>query len=59
MRLVIGLLVLTVLCTLTAGIGLALFDGRIGHHEPAMRAIHYDTQYNVSAQRRQPIKPVE
>jgi hypothetical protein len=59
MRLVIGLLVLTVLCTLTAGIGLALFDGRIGHHEPAMRAIHYDTQYDVSAQRRQPIKPVE
>jgi len=36
-----------VLCTLTAGIGLALFDGRIGHHEPAMRAIHYDTQYDV------------
>jgi hypothetical protein len=59
MRLVIGLLVLTVLCTLTAGIGLALFDGRIGHHEPAMRAIHYDTQYDLSAQRRQPIKPVE
>jgi hypothetical protein len=58
MRLVIGLFILTMLCTLTAGIGLAVFEGRIGHHEPAMRTIHYDTQYDLSAQRRLPVKPV-
>jgi hypothetical protein len=56
MRLVIGLFVLTMLSTMTAGIGLAVFDGRIGHHEPAMRAIHYDTQFDLGAQRRLPIE---
>jgi hypothetical protein len=56
MRLVIGLFVLTMLSTMTASIGLAVFDGRIGHHEPAMRAIHYDTQLDLGAQRRLPIE---
>jgi hypothetical protein len=56
MRLIIGLFVLTMLCTVTAGIGLAVFDGRIGHHEPAMRAIHYETPHDLSAQRRLPIE---
>ena len=59
MRLVLGLFVLTMLCTVTAGIGLAVFDGRIGHHEPAMRAIHYDTQYALNAQRALPVEPAE
>ena len=52
MRLVVAIFVLTVLATVTAGIGLALWDGRIGHHDPATRAIHYDSNYDLSAQRR-------
>jgi hypothetical protein len=58
MRLVFGLFVLTMLCTVTAGIGLAVFDGRIGHHDAAMRAIHYDTQY-VDTQNRLPVEAAE
>jgi hypothetical protein len=54
MRLVIVLFILTVLGTVTASIGFAVWDGRIGHRDPAVRAIHYDTAYDLSAQRRIP-----
>ena len=54
MRLVVALFILTVLATVTAGIGFAFWDGRIGHRELATRAIHYDTNYDLSAQRRIP-----
>ena len=33
MRLAIGLFVLAVLATATASIGIAVWDGRIGHHD--------------------------
>jgi hypothetical protein len=50
MRWIIGLLLL--LGAVSAL--LAVWDGRIGHHDPALRAIHYDTNYDLSSQRRRP-----
>jgi hypothetical protein len=52
MRLVATLFILTVLATVTGSIGLAFWDGRLGHRSEATRAIHYDTNYDLSAQRR-------
>jgi hypothetical protein len=54
MRWAIALFVLAMLSTVTAGIGLAVFDGRLGHSDPALRVIHYDTKYDFGAQRRRP-----
>jgi len=54
MRLVIGLFLLAALATATASIAIAVWDGRIGHHGATMRPIHYDTNYDLSAQRRLP-----
>jgi hypothetical protein len=54
MRWIIAVFVLTVLATATAGVGLAIWDGRIGHQDPATRTIHYDTKYDLSSQRRMP-----
>ena len=52
MKLVIGLFALAVLGT--AGVGIAAWTGHFGHHSPSMRAIHYDSNYDLSARRRQP-----
>jgi hypothetical protein len=52
MRLAATAFVLVVLLTGSAAIGMAFWDGRLGHHDSSVRAIHYDTQYNLSAQRR-------
>ena len=52
MRLVTTLFVLAVVLTASACIGAAVWDGRIGHRDPNMRAIHYDTNYDLSSQRR-------
>jgi len=54
MRLSIGLLAFAVLLTASAGIGLGAWMGYIGHHDTSLRAIHYDTNYDLSAQRRVP-----
>jgi hypothetical protein len=53
MRWLIALFLLTVVGT---GLGLAIIDGRIGQNDPAMRAIHYDTKYDLSSQRRMPVE---
>ena len=37
-----------------AAIGFAVWAGHDGHHDTNLRAIHYDTQYDLSAQRRMP-----
>jgi hypothetical protein len=50
MRLAIGLFVLAVLGT--ASVGIAAWTGHLGHREANMRAIHYDTSYDLSARRR-------
>ena len=40
--------------TAAASIGVALWDGHLGHQDANLRAIHYDTNYDLSAQRRLP-----
>jgi hypothetical protein len=54
MKLVIGLFALAVLGT--AGVGIAAWTGHLGHHDTSMRAIHYDSNYDLSARRRQPVE---
>ena len=54
MRLSIGLLALAVLAIAAAGVGLNTWLGYVGHHDTGLRAIHYDTNYDLSAQRRIP-----
>ena len=54
MRLVIGLFACAVVATATAAIGIAAWTGHLGHHDANLRAIHYDTSYDLSAQRRVP-----
>ena len=57
MKLIVAGFVLAVLSTVAASIGFALWDGHFIQREPALRAIHYDTKYDLSAQRRQPAEP--
>jgi hypothetical protein len=54
MKLVIGLFALALLGTAAASIGLAAWTGHLGHHDANLRAIHYDTNYDLSASRRLP-----
>jgi len=54
MRWVIALSVLAILGTAASSFGVAFWTGRIGNHDPNLRVIHYDSQYDLSAQRRQP-----
>jgi hypothetical protein len=57
MRLVIALFVLAVFVAAVSGIGLSVWDGRIRLNDTALRAIHYDTQYDLSSQRRAVTEP--
>jgi hypothetical protein len=52
MKSAIALFVLAVLGTASAGVGIAAWTGHLGHRESSMRAIHYDTSYDLSARRR-------
>jgi hypothetical protein len=45
---------LAMLCIVSLGFG--LWDGRFSQRDRALRAIHYDTQYDLSAQRRAPVE---
>ncbi|MBX9827670.1 MAG: hypothetical protein K2Y27_22075 [Xanthobacteraceae bacterium] len=54
MKLLIAAFLLAVLSTFAASVGLALWDGHYRHRDLQLRAIHYDTQYDMSAQRRVP-----
>ena len=54
MKLVIALLTLAVFGTAAAGVGISAWTGHLGHQDANMRAIHYDTNYDLSASRRQP-----
>jgi hypothetical protein len=57
MKLLVAGFLLAVLSTVAASIGFALWDGHFSLRDPQMRAIHYDTQYDLSTQRRQPAEP--
>jgi hypothetical protein len=54
MKLVIALFTLAVLGTAAAGVGFSAWTGHFGHHDANLRAIHYDTNYDLSASRRLP-----
>jgi hypothetical protein len=54
MRLLIGLFTFAMLAIAGASIGIAAWTGHLGHHDANLRAIHYDTSYDLSAQRRLP-----
>ena len=53
MRLLLGLFIVS---SLLAIAGLAALDVRFGPPDHAMRAIHYDKNSDLSAQRRMPLK---
>ena len=54
MRWLIALSALAIVGTAASSFGVAFWTGHIGHHGPSLRAIHYDTQYDLSARRRSP-----
>ena len=54
MKLVIALFMLAVLGTAAASVGFTAWTGHFGHHDANLRAIHYDTNYDLSASRRLP-----
>jgi hypothetical protein len=54
MKWVIALSVLATLGTAASSLGVAFWTGHLGHRDPNLRSIHYDTQYDLSAQRRNP-----
>jgi len=56
MKWAIGLFLLAVLGTGGAVVGFSVWTGHLGHHDAALRAIHYDTNYDLSAQRRLPVE---
>ena len=56
MKSVIALVVLAILGTAGGSIGVALWTGHLGHQDTVLRAIHYDTEYDVSSQRRSPAR---
>jgi hypothetical protein len=54
MRWLIALSALAILGTAASSFGVAFWTGHLGHHGPSLRAIHYDTHYDLSARRRDP-----
>jgi hypothetical protein len=56
MRLLIALFVLAVLAAASAGFGITVWDGGTGRNDGALRVIHYDTNYDLSARRREPVR---
>jgi hypothetical protein len=53
MRWAIALSVLAILGAAASAFGIAFWTGRGGNHDTNLRVIHYDTNYDLSAQRRQ------
>ena len=53
MRLVTALFIAAVVATATTGFGFSVWDG-VRRHDTNVRVIHYDTNYDLSAQRRAP-----
>jgi hypothetical protein len=54
MRWLIAAFSLALLAAATADVGVEIWDGRIGQSDPALRAIHYDADYVLTARRRRP-----
>ena len=58
MRLVIALFVAAVLATAATSFGFSVWDGGL-RHDSNVRVIHYDTNYDLSAQRRVPAERIQ
>jgi hypothetical protein len=56
MKLLIAGFLFAVFSTVAASVGFALWDGHFSPRETQLRAIHYDTKYDLSAQRRIPVE---
>jgi hypothetical protein len=56
MKLVFSLFLLGVLGAASAGVGIAARNGGIGRKDVSLRHIHYDTSYDLSARRREPVR---
>lgn len=54
MKTVIALFALTAFGVAAAVLSIASSTGHLGHHDANLRTIHYDTKYDLSAQRRMP-----
>jgi hypothetical protein len=52
MRLLFALFLLAVSAAAFAEYGVEMWDGRLGHADPAMRTITYSSNYEVTGQRR-------
>jgi hypothetical protein len=52
MKFLIAAFVLAVTIAALAHVGVEFWDGRLGQADPALRAIHYDTNYELTARRR-------
>lgn len=52
MRLLIALFLLAVSAAAFAEYGIEMWDGRLGNHDPALRIIRYDSNYELTGQRR-------
>jgi hypothetical protein len=52
MRILFGLFLLAVSAAAFAQYGVKIWDGRLGHHDPAMRTITYSSNYELTGQRR-------
>ena len=52
MRWVIALGALAILGTVASAVCVAFSTGHLGHRDANLRAIHYDTEYDLSARRR-------
>jgi hypothetical protein len=52
MRLLIAFFLLAVSAALFAQYGVEIWDGRLGHPDPAMRTITYSSNYELTGQRR-------
>jgi hypothetical protein len=52
MKLLFALFLLSISAAAFAQYGVEIWDGRLGHHDPALRTITYSSKYEVSGQRR-------
>ena len=52
MKFLIALFLLAVSAAAFAEYGVEMWDGRLGHHDPVLRTIRYDSNYELTGQRR-------
>jgi len=58
MRLLFALFLLAVSAAAFAQYGVEMWDGRLGHHDPALRNITYSSKYELTGQRRTTPLPI-